>query len=84
MIFIILGSIGFKVIASAVFFVGTAISSFSAYQVKCPKCNTPVRAGHDLFSKYYKGSLLFVPKKCLKCGTELDGRPQSDKNEDDD
>jgi predicted nucleotidyltransferase len=37
-----------------------------------PKCDTKLKVGYDLSSKYYTGYHMFLSRKCLNCGHSLD------------
>jgi hypothetical protein len=64
--------LNFAVVALVILILGICITVIFSMQIKCPKCNARLQIGHSLFSGYYKGYNFFIPKKCLKCGEELD------------
>jgi hypothetical protein len=70
--FCIFISLDLGIIAIVILTLGICVSVICAMQIKCPKCNTRLYLGHNLFSAYYNGYRFFLPKKCLKCGEELD------------
>jgi hypothetical protein len=69
----ILLSIGYDIISLSTLVAGIIIIFIWARKIVCPKCNLPLSAGHNFNSGYYTGYHVFLPKKCLKCGAELDG-----------
>jgi hypothetical protein len=40
-------------------------------KIVCPKCQTPLNVSIKPNSKYFHGVDVFVPEKCVVCGTEL-------------
>jgi hypothetical protein len=71
-IFIILLTLGLDIVAVAILGIGICMSYIQKNTLVCPKCDTKLKVGHDLSSKYYTGYHMLISKKCLNCGHSLD------------